>query len=113
MRSLGFDPQYMSSEARLAEEKAGAPLKTMTQADGLNAKAAELNAIENIIRAETKDHADWEMLGKIARQADDSQIRDVLKPAVSEVEPEEDDHANWTKTEMARRALNALENRPA
>jgi hypothetical protein len=37
------------------------------------------------------------MLGKIARQSNDSRLRDVLKPAVSEVEPEEDEHLNWAK----------------
>jgi hypothetical protein len=74
----------------------------MTSPDGLHSKAAEINAIENIVLAETKDHADWEMLGKIARQSNDSRLREVLKPAVSEVEPEEDEHLNWTKEQMAR-----------
>jgi hypothetical protein len=68
----------------------------MTSPAGLATKAAEINAIENIVLAETKDHADWEMLGKIARQSNDSRLRDVLKPAVSEVEPQEDEHLNWT-----------------
>lgn len=60
--------------------------------------------IENIILAETKDHADWELLGKIARQSDDERIRNALKPAVEEVEPQEDEHLNWTKKQLARLA---------
>jgi hypothetical protein len=64
----------------------------MMSADGLPNQAVEINAIANIVLAETKDHADWELLGKIARQSDDDKIRDVLKPAVVEVEPEEDEH---------------------
>jgi hypothetical protein len=43
--------------------------------DGLSGRAAEINAVENIILAETKDHADWELLGKISRQSDDEKIR--------------------------------------
>jgi rubrerythrin len=100
MQELGMDPTYMSSGAKVATEKAEALLKTMT--NGLTGKPAELNAIENIILAETKDHADWELLGKIARQSDDSRLRDVLKPAVSEVEPEEDEHLSWPKEQLSR-----------
>ena len=72
----------------------------MTIPDGLPSEAAEINAIENIVLTETKDHADWEMLGKIARQCTDSRLRDLLKPAVLEVEPQEDEHLNWTKEQL-------------
>ena len=106
MQELGMDPTYVSPGAKLATEKAEALLKTMT--NGLAGKAAELNAIENIILAETKDHADWEFLGKIARQSDDSRIRDVLKPAVSEVESEEDEHLNWSKKQLSRLEISAI-----
>jgi hypothetical protein len=30
---------------------------------GLSEDESELNAIENIVLAETKDHADWELIG--------------------------------------------------
>jgi hypothetical protein len=83
-------------------------VRTLTSPDGLPSKAAEINAIENIVLAETKDHADWEMLAKIARQSNDSRLRDVLKPAVSEVEPQEDEHLNWTKEQLAQLEFVAL-----
>jgi len=113
MNALGMDPSYMSPAAKLAERKATSLLNTMNGSDGASSvettpAAAELNAIENIVLAETKDHADWELLGKIARQSDDDNIRDVLKPAVSEVEPEEDEHLNWTKAQMARLAFQSV-----
>ncbi len=108
MEQLGLDPEYMSAGAKTAQQKALALLKTMTSAESLAPKAAELNAIENIVLAETKDHSDWEMLGKISRQSDDSRLRDILKPAVSEVEPEEDQHLNWTKEQMARLEFAAI-----
>lgn len=105
---LGGNPEHMSAGAKLAEEKGKALLKTMADTDGMTSRGAEINAIENIILAETKDHADWEMLGKVARRSDNENIRKVLKPAVSEVEPEEDEHLNWTKKQMARLEFESL-----
>jgi hypothetical protein len=108
MEQLGLDARYLSPAAKVVQQKASGLLSTMTSPDGLPSKAAEINAIENIVLAETKDHADWEMLGKIARQSNDSRLRDVLKPAVSEVEPQEDEHLNWTKEQLARLEFAAL-----
>ncbi len=105
---LGGNPDRMSAGAKLATEKAEALLKTMANPDGLAGKAAEVNAIENIVLAETKDHADWELLGKIARRSNDARVRDVLKPAISEVEPEEDEHVSWAKEQMARMAFESV-----
>jgi hypothetical protein len=76
--------------------------------NGLTGGAAEINAIENIILAETKDHADWELLGKIARQTDDAKILDVLNAAVSEVEPEEEEHLQWTQEQFSRLEMGRL-----
>lgn len=58
--------------------------------------------------AETKDHADWELLGEVVRQTDDSRIRDALKDAGSQVESEEDEHLNWTRDQMTRLEINAI-----
>jgi rubrerythrin len=107
IRALGLDPARISEGAKVARQKAEALLKTMTS-DGLSGPSAEINAVENIILAETKDHADWELLGKIARQSDDEQVRDVLRPAVGEVEPEEDEHLNWTKKHLGRLEMSVI-----
>jgi rubrerythrin len=106
MQALGMDPTYMSIGAKVATEKTEALLKTMT--NGLSGRAAEINAVENIVLAETKDYADWELLAKISRQSDDEKIRDALKPAVAEVEPEEDDHLNWTKSQLDRLEMKVI-----
>jgi rubrerythrin len=106
--SLGGDPMHMSAGARVAEEKAQALLKTMTVSDGMRPEEAEINAIENIVIAETKDHADWQLLSHIARRSSDSRIRDILKPAVDEVEPEEGQHLTWTNQQMAQMSLTSL-----
>ena len=64
---------------------------------GLSKDENELNAIENIVLAETKDHADWELIGKIVRQTTDQRLREVLGPAAKAIEQEEDEHLNWTR----------------
>ena len=46
--------------------------------------------------AETKDHADWELIGKCAQNAE-GKMADVLKAAYDEVENEEDTHLYVTK----------------
>jgi rubrerythrin len=108
IRELGGDPTWMSPTAQLAEAKAAGLLRTLDQTEGLTPKQVELNAMENVVLAEAKDHADWELLGKIARQTTDSTLSKILKPAVDEVEPEEDQHLNWTKTQMAQLSMDAL-----
>jgi rubrerythrin len=106
MQAFGMDPNYMSIGAKVATEKTEALLKTMT--NGLSGRAAEINAVENIVLAETKDYADWELLGKISRRSDDEKIRNALRPAVAEVEPEEDDHLNWTKNQLDRLEMKVI-----
>jgi rubrerythrin len=125
---LGGDPAHISPAARLAEMKARSLLDTMNSSNGLSranrapatsteqvaaapawsSTLAELNAMENIVLAETKDHADWELLGKISRQSSDERIREVLKPVVSDIENEEDQHLNWTKQKLAELTMAAL-----
>lgn len=111
IRELGGDPTYMSTGAELADKKAKALLATMEGNNGssvLSPKDAEINAIENILLAETKDHADWELLGKIVRRTDDSKLSDVLRPAVSEVEAQEDEHLTFAKEQLGRLAIESM-----
>ena len=109
IEKLGGKPSYKSAGAKIANEKATALLKTMSETKAMSRDEAELNAIENIVIAETKDHADWELLGHIAHRAEDSHLSQLLKPAVSEVEKQEDEHLNWTQKKMGELALAALE----
>jgi hypothetical protein len=76
--------------------------------NGLSKDQAELNAMENIVLAETKDHADWELIGKIARQATEDRLREILGAAASEVEQEEDEHLNWTRKRLGELQMEAL-----
>ena len=109
IEKLGGKAAYKSVGAKLAEAKANALLKTMTSTTTKTPAQAELNAIENIVIAETKDHADWELLGHIARRSQDSRLSQLLKPAVSEVEDQEDEHLHWTQKKLGELTLAGLE----
>ncbi len=58
--------------------------------------SAELVACECVVLAETKDHTNWELIGKVAEAADDK-LAEVLKAAYEEVEDDEDHHLYHTK----------------
>ncbi len=107
INKLGGNTRAQSAGAKVATEKAQALLRSM-DGNGLSKDQAELNAIENIVLAETKDHADWELMGKIARQSNDDRLREVLGAAASEVEQEEDEHLNWTRKKLGELQMEAL-----
>jgi len=58
--------------------------------------AAELVACECVVLAETKDHANWELIGHVAKHGKGDAIS-VLKQAHDAVEDEEDHHIYHTK----------------
>ncbi|CAN7304946.1 DUF892 family protein [Pseudoxanthomonas sp. LjRoot143] len=58
--------------------------------------AAELVACECVVLAETKDHSNWELIGKVAESAQDK-VAKVLKMAYEAVEEDEDHHLYHTK----------------
>jgi len=58
--------------------------------------AAELVACESVVLAETKDHLDWELLGKCAEHLTGAQA-DTLKSAYDTIEDQEDEHLYHTK----------------
>ena len=58
--------------------------------------AAELVACEAVVLAETKDHADWELIGAAAKGAK-GETAAALQAAYDQVEDEEDEHLYHTK----------------
>jgi rubrerythrin len=65
-----------------------------------NPQAAQLVAAECIVYAETKDHLNWELIGKLAGEMD-GDAAETLKQAYDQVEEEEDEHlyhtTGWTR----------------
>ena len=58
--------------------------------------AAELVACECVVLAETKDHANWELIGECAKSLEGSAAA-ALKEAYDQVEDQEDEHLYHTK----------------
>lgn len=71
----------------------------MAKAEGSKG-AAELVACECVVMAETKDHSNWELLGRVATKATGEDGK-MLRAAHEEVEQEEDHHlyhsAGWLR----------------
>ncbi|MFY9556253.1 MAG: hypothetical protein WAV47_16190 [Blastocatellia bacterium] len=63
-------------------------------------QAAQIVAAECVVLAETKDHLNWELIGKLASNSDSDQAA-LLKQAYDQVEDEEDEHlyhtTGWTR----------------
>lgn len=62
----------------------------------LTPEQTELVACEAVVLAETKDHANWELLSHVVQNGS-HELLHVLKAAVDEVEDEEDHHLYHTK----------------
>ena len=61
-----------------------------------NPEAAQLVACESVVLAETKDHLDWELIGKCAEHLTGTQAA-ALKSAYDQVEDQEDEHLYHTR----------------
>lgn len=60
--------------------------------------AAEIVAAECVVLAETKDHMDWELIGKCAENFDeDDDFADELDAAHERIESQEDEHLYYSK----------------
>lgn len=94
---LGMDTEEMSPGREVCAHN-GASLVAAIELAKANADpaAAELVACECVVLAETKDHSNWELIGKVAESADDK-VAKVLKTAYDEVEEDEDHHLYHTK----------------
>lgn len=91
-KSLGIDPAEESPGRAVVRHIGQSLVKAMelARANGTDA-AAELVACECVVLAETKDHSNWELLGRVAEAAT-GDVKKVLKAAHEEVEQDEDHH---------------------
>jgi len=90
--ALGVDARRESAGRQVVRHVGAALVAAMDMAlQGGDAAAAELVACECVVLAETKDHADWQLLGKCAEQLEGAG-GDALRSAYSRIEDEEDEH---------------------
>jgi rubrerythrin len=108
IRDLGGDPDHVSPTARLAQAKSEALLASALVAGPLSEAEREANDLENVLLAETKDHADWELLSKLVEQLPTGKTKTAIEAAVAEVEPQEDEHLEWAQTKLATLGLQAI-----
>jgi rubrerythrin len=112
IRDLGGDPDHVSPTARLAQRKSESLLASALVAGPLSEAEREANDLENVVLAETKDHADWELLGRLAEQLPNGKARKAIEAAVAEVGPQEDEHLGWAQTKLAELDLKAIMDQP-
>lgn len=93
---LDLDPETETPGRAVVRFKGEALVGSMEMAlaEG-DAEAAQLVAAEAVVDAETKDHSNWELIGKIAEKAS-GRLASVLGEAYEQVEEEEDEHLYHT-----------------
>ena len=96
--SLGLDPAVETPGRVVVRHTGESLVKAMQLAKSSGPpEAAELVAAECIVMAETKDHQNWELMGRLIDEGDlpDEYVA-ALKPAYEEVESQEDQHLYHT-----------------
>lgn len=90
--SLGLDPDRETPGRQVVRTIGKALVKAIQLGLGAgDPKAAEIVAAECVMLAESKDHANWELIGKLARDASGKE-QEALQEAADQVEEEEDEH---------------------
>ena len=94
---LEIEPDKESSGKEVVRHLGRALVEAMKLAkESGKPDAAQLVACECVVIAETKDHADWELLAKCAEELKGNEKK-VLTAACEEVEEEEDEHLYHTQ----------------
>jgi hypothetical protein len=95
---LGIDPETQTPTRAVVHHIGQSLVKAMELAKtaGGPPASAQLVACECVVHAETKDHANWELLGKVAEAATGPEKK-LLQAAHSKVEKDEDHHLYHSK----------------
>jgi ferritin-like metal-binding protein YciE len=93
---LDLDTEAETPGRQVVRHKGQSLLEAMEMAtEKGDGTAAQLVAAECVVEAETKDHANWELIGRIAEKAS-GEMKKVLTEAYEQVEEEEDMHLYHT-----------------
>ncbi|MBC7953350.1 MAG: hypothetical protein H7Z12_16205 [Rhodospirillaceae bacterium] len=96
-QALGYDPAEKTPGCKVVEHMGKGLIQAMKMAQAEGGKnAAELVAGECVVFAETRDHANWELLGKCAKELSGKEAA-VLQEAYDRIEDEEDEHLYHSK----------------
>jgi rubrerythrin len=96
-RKLEIDPEQMTPGRQIIHDLGASLVAAMEAAKAAgDPTGAQIVACECVVLAETKDHADWELIGKCAKALDGAE-QAALMEAYEEVEDQEDEHLYHTK----------------
>lgn len=97
MEKMGLDPDLETPGREIVRHLGESLVQAMEMAKNSGKpEVAQLVAAECVVLAETKDHANWELIGMCAEKLKGPQGQ-ALKEAHEEVEDEEDEHLYHTK----------------
>ena len=106
--ALGIDPDTQTPTRAVVKHIGESLVKAMQMAKKTaTPTAAQVVACECVVLAETKDHANWELLGKVAKLAT-GDAGETLRTAHKVVEKDEDHHLYHTKGWCRELAIEAL-----
>ncbi|HEX2198947.1 MAG TPA: hypothetical protein VHG88_10050 [Burkholderiales bacterium] len=105
---LHLDPEEQTPGRKITRDKGAALVAAMEQALAAGDKeAAQCVATESVTMAEMVDHANWELIGEVAKAMTGPEGK-ALKEAYAEVEEQEDEHYYHSKGWMRELALESL-----
>ncbi len=95
--AMELNPDQETAGRKIVRHNGTALVEAMKKALGAgNPDAAQIVACECVVLAETKDHANWELIGKCAKKLKGPQGK-ALMEAYEEVEDQEDEHLYHSK----------------
>jgi ferritin-like metal-binding protein YciE len=95
--TFGLDSEKMTPGRKVVRHIGESLVKAMEMAlKNDKPEAAELVACECVVLAETKDHANWQLISQYAENAKGEEAK-ALKEACEEVEVQEDEHLYHSK----------------
>ena len=96
LEELKLDPEMETPGREVVRHLGASLVRAMEMAlDAGKPEAAELVATECVVLAETKDHQNWELIGKVAEKSSGEQKK-ALQAAFEQVEEQEDEHLYHT-----------------
>jgi hypothetical protein len=96
-KAMGIDPALETPGRAVVRHLGGALVEAMKMALAAgHPVAAQLVACECVVNAETKDHLDWQLIGKCADHLGGAK-GEALKLAYEAIEDQEDEHLYHTK----------------
>jgi rubrerythrin len=99
--TLGLDPEIETPGRTVARHSGQSLVQGMELALATgDSQVAQVVAAESVMIAETKDHQNWVLIGKVAKEAE-GEMAQTLQAAYEEIEDEEDEHlyrvTGWTR----------------